>query len=860
MTKPWRILITATIICATSWLYGQNLLQDTDFQPNACGEFGRWMLRNMANVVKVPKGGSDGREALLMNYPGPAVISILHDGLKLVPGAKYRVGGYVRTKGFHAEESGIQLRDAGQIFWSHGTEKFPEDTNGEWVRLEATVTAEDNKAYKAPGGNVWTDLHSFVIFAYGATGCLEISAPFLEAADEAAREGTIVNPPILQGWGRIMPFSPVLSKIPADKATLELGVYCRLEKPFSEYECQVELAGQSRRFPLDGKQMVTATLERLEPGHHEIKFQLLQKEDGRVLQENAYPCTVVAPQDYAVPETWLNNLVSELARRPLVDGEIAFTVPRDGWYWFGLERSDEGTECLLDQMASPVIRHRPGERSETMRFLPAGEHHLTTRGAQSGNVLTIRSVKELMCFPMFVAEGDNIFTNLRRQGKFFIPDLPFFRRHIWPAINTQMLAAEYLTPEAVPPILGQECRDRGIRLLNCGGARWGDPDDISRNVRTRWCIQYTDGRAIDEISTWWPTDKQVSTAEGLWRLCDFEKLIYLWNGPPRAFLFQPLVHRPLLAAVANAGQGRGKLLLETYITTSSNQQETEEYMNILNEHVRRAEAIQPGAKSLLGFVFSGYATAGSYNANCHPQTDFKWTLDYYFWKLANDPELMGIYCVGYYSYFYGDEELTRWAGALLRHYCVDGQREMLSSKYGFSCNPELLSNCDFDEGLECWTPAPAQPGAISPWYRKNFGRQFQRRSNEGENCGDHAALFVRSDKGPNRLTQKAIGLIPGHKYALRFYTADPDEIELDKGVSVNFAFRADVSDARILPELGYERRYMARHEMVTHKVVFIPEGTEADITFSDWKGDDEVGAPVGQRRVLNFVSLTPFFE
>ena len=210
--------------------------------------------------------------------------------------------------------------------------------------------------------------------------------------------------------------------------------------------------------------------------------------------------------------------------------------------------------------------------------------------------------------------------------------------------------------------------------------------------------------------------------------------------------------------------------------------------------------------------------------------------------------------------FYGDEELTRWAGALLRHYCVDGQREMLSSKYGFSCNPELLSNCDFDEGLECWTPAPAQPGAISPWYRKNFGRQFQRRSNEGENFGDHAALFVRSDKGPNRLTQKAIGLIPGHKYALRFYTADPDEIELDKGVSVNFAFRADVSDARILPELGYERRYMARHEMVTHKVVFIPEGTEADITFSDWKGDDEVGAPVGQRRVLNFVSLTPFFE
>ena len=863
MSKPRSVLLAAIIFCVAAFLNAQNLLQDTEFQPNECGEYGRWLAPiTELGVERLPKGGLDGHDALRLDFSRAA--SFIHNGLKLVSGAKYRLGGYVRTKGFHAKESGFFLRDADQIYWERSTEIFPEDTNGEWVKMEATVTVDKER----------TDNALFLVRAPQATGLLEISEPFLEPDDEAARAGSGVNPPLVHTWNRIMPISPVLSEIPTDKATLELAVYTKLAKPVTDYECLVELAGQSQHFPLNREQQVTASLEGLEPGNHTLKLQLVQKTDGTVLLENTYPCTVGRALHFDVPETWLNNLVSELSRQPLVDGDLAFTAPRDGWYWFGLDRADEGTECFLDGGQAPIIRHRQSERSETMRQLEAGEHRLTVKGAKDGNVLTIRTVKQLIIFPMNVAEGDNLFTQLRKAG-FDIYDIQFFRKHLWPAFNTHQLQEQYYTAEAVPPSLGQEARDRGIKIFSCGGARWNDPAEIDKNIRTKNYIQFTDGRALDEICTWNPIEKQASVAEGLWRVIDFEKPVHLWMAQRSAYLTYPIIHRPLVAAAVNAGQGKGGLLIETYISNSPDQESTEKYMTCLNEHVRHAEAVLPGTTSRLAFIFSGFLFAGTYDLYNYPQSDIKWTLDYFLWKLANDPELKGIFGVGFYSTNTCDEEQLRWVGALMRHYCIDGKREMLSASQGFSCNPGHLRNCDFDDGLEHWTPNPAQPDSIAHWYRKDYGRKLQKRVNdEGLAIGDHAALFSRSLKGPNKLTQKATGLTPGRKYALRFTTADLDEIELPQGICVHYAFHAEISNAQILPELGYDKhpqrmeelwwvpkeKRRPRHDIVNHKVVFIPHDTEVEITFSDWQSEDEAGAPIGQCRILNFINLTPYFE
>jgi len=289
MSKPGSIIMAAIILGATALLNGQNLLQDTDFQANECGEYGYWSLYlTEQGIERLPQAGPDGHDAIRLDFSRAS--SLIHGGLKLVPGGKYHFGGYVRTKDFHADNSGFQLRDTAQYYWTRSTAKFPEDTNGEWVLIEHTVTMEEQR----------TDQALFLIVAPKATGTLEVSAPFLEAVDDAAREGSAVHSPIIHTWNRIMPFSPILSEIPADKATLELAVYTKLAKPVTEYECQVELAGQSHSFPLDNRQRVMACLESLTPGRHTLKLTLLQKDNGAVILENTYPCTVGLPPTFDV--------------------------------------------------------------------------------------------------------------------------------------------------------------------------------------------------------------------------------------------------------------------------------------------------------------------------------------------------------------------------------------------------------------------------------------------------------------------------------------------------------------------------------------------------------------------------------
>jgi len=138
-----------------------------------------------------------------------------------------------------------------------------------------------------------------------------------------------------------------------------------------------------------------------------------------------------------------------------------------------------------------------------------------------------------------------------------------------------------------------------------------------------------------------------------------------------------------------------------------------------------------------------------------------------------------------------------------------------------------------------------------------------RQIEEGS-VGDHAALLVKSAKAPNKLSQTATGLIPGKKYSLFFVSADADDIDKPKEKKAPFVFQANISDATIVPELGYILKKpgdtKSRAQMRNHKIVFIPEKPEVTITFTDWEDDQTPGQPAAQKCVLNFVSLTPYFD
>ena len=840
-------LIMAALISGGAMLSaGDNVLKSTGFEPDACGEFGYWSIgQHDVEATLLPGAGVNGKNALRLKFNIMEFFS--HLGIKSVPGSKYRIGGYVRTKDFSSPKGAcFMLLDPSACYWRLKTPVFPENTNGEWVKVEKLVTLPKSRGASC----------HFAVFAPGSTGTLEISDPFVIPVDEKGEEKTTIAPPELYTYKRVVPVMPVLNRINAAKPDMHFTVYYPVNGKHDDYELEVSHGGQTGRFPLDYQHNVFASLPEVAPGGYRLELTLRQKSDGAAVLHNSYPCVAVRPMEKVAGKA-LNNLVTELASFDVTgDMEYEFTVPRDGWIFLGFDRAEKQVKVFLDNSKIPVIIHRDGENLETMRFMDAGKHRLRITGIKEKNRLHIRTVKQLQLFPFNVYEKQDL--------AMFRYDMDFFRKNLWPAVNTQFWQFE----RSLSAKNMAEARARGIRLINSGNANWSDSEAVERSVRTERDIEIFDGRALDEIGYWHSFRNQLSVAEALFRLSNFDKSVYLWMAKTRGHLFYPMIHRPLLSAASNAGGGRGKLIMETYISSSKNAEEVEKYMMLLNHHVRYAEKCIPDAKSRLSFMMSGYISAGAWNINIYPESDIKYSMDYFFWKFATDPELEGIFGIGCYDINNCDEERVRWIGKLMRHYCVEGSTDRLAEKYGINCNPGHLKNCDFDSKFQHWNAVPAEPGTLEPWYRRYYGALKQMRQGETGGLGDHAALFIRSKKAPNKLSQTAVNLIPGRKYSLCFVTADPEDVAQTKAKKDSFIFNVDISDAEIVPELGYifkkpvgwESYAGKRAQICNHKVVFIPRKSEVMITFYDWQSDKEPGEASGSKRILNFVNLTPYFE
>ena len=68
----------------------------------------------------------------------------------------------------------------------------------------------------------------------------------------------------------------------------------------------------------------------------------------------------------------------------------------------------------------------------------------------------------------------------------------------------------------------------------------------------------------------------------------------------------------------------------------------------------------------------------------HPEVDYKYYLDMQLNLAANDPSCRDLGAVGYWGCNYADDEMKRWSFALMRHYVVEGNTNMLSAAYGYS--------------------------------------------------------------------------------------------------------------------------------------------------------------------------------
>jgi len=242
--------------------------------------------------------------------------------------------------------------------------------------------------------------------------------------------------------------------------------------------------------------------------------------------------------------------------------------------------------------------------------------------------------------------------------------------------------------------------------------------------------------------------------------------------------------------------------------------------------------------------------------------DYKYYLDMQLHLIATHPLLKDIAMTGYWGSYYDDEELYRWSMRLLRHYCVEGNTEMLSQSYGYRYSPGHLTNCDFTDGLRGWTASPAD--AIRADSFAGFGKGSEGRWGAGAQTGDRFAVFKRGAAGPGTLTQTATGLTPGKVYTLQFVTADYKDMVARKVDPKQHHLSAILgAGAEVIPDRSYvfvDRRESGKKaddglvRINLHHLRFRATASSFTVTFTD------ADAEPGTETALNYVMLKPYFE
>ena len=138
---------------------------------------------------------------------------------------------------------------------------------------------------------------------------------------------------------------------------------------------------------------------------------------------------------------------------------------------------------------------------------------------------------------------------------------------------------------------------------------------------------------------------------------------------------------------------------------------------MIGETMRRFNTYFPNAAAGTGIIFGNFNQIPIISLEHDPAVDFKYFLDMQVNLIANSPDFKDLATTGYWGTYYGDEEMVRWSFKLMRHYAVEGRKDMLSARYGFTYNPGFIKNPDFAEvwpgGLSPAAEASVRPHAVS---------------------------------------------------------------------------------------------------------------------------------------------------
>ena len=791
----------------------------------------------------------------------PHGASIRQTGINLVSNGLYRLSAKVRTKGFQCKTAGVVVINSG---WkkSRTIGAIPKDTDGKWKEMACTFEPFDDKG-----------VHQVVFYAIGFTGTFDVADVKLTAENEAARAET--EPSVLfsaMNTPRLVPFAPLLWEIPKSKREVEFRLFGKVPSGrLEDYDLELsvdEAACAARRSPLSEGSTIVALPDGAEHGVMTVRG--VERASGREICSERFTFrTVDAPTISSSCGRRLNNLSTELLNVSLVgrspcdrrDAQrFAFAAPRSGWLYIALRRAGDcppykamsGMRVTLDGR-EVIAAATP--RFETFREVSAGPHEIVVDGKGEGRLI-VRAIAEIFSYPPCaqcpVREGPRY-------------DWAYEERHVLPAITTE-------NGGTIPTNAIASFHSRGYRWLanlNTTGLSAERLEKAISQSAGMMAPRYA-GVTCDEQFFAQPQSLAAYT-KGLKN--------YDLKHSPKRVIYTWIVGKPMTASLdhafiatcINASRGRGKLLFEMYCRTPGiTEDDAKAHLRrYVCDTLDRCREWYPLSIPSSCVAFGNFNQMPIISLAHHPEVDYKYYLDMQLNLAANDPSCRDLGAVGYWGCNYADDEMKRWSFALMRHYVVEGNTNMLSAAHGYRYCPGHLQDGDFCGGGvrgASALPAPWKAtGEVRVDSHPEFARRSQSRWGGNGGVGDTFAVLVRGEGAPATIAQTAKGLVPGRTYCLQFATFDVKDVKANRIAPRRFGINVRLgADAEIREDLSWvhvDKRTKGRYDLNNgvarinlHHIVFTARAAETEVVF------DNAAAVVGEKLGMNAVSLNPYFE
>ncbi len=823
---------------------GENLLINGNFDAEQVDFPEFWSPSSAQNVFYDRSGGPKGRTAaVILKSDGTTsgTVSLRQQGMTLVAGETYKLSALAKTTGFKSRSGGLIVHNSGWIS-ATGITNFP--TDSDWTPYEKTFTLMTSKDSE----------YGVALYAGDMTGEIRIADVRLEAVSQGARTGSSSQASVVAA-PRLLPLEPLLSKIPLANPQLKIKFFSLRPEDREACECLAAVGGDAippQTIPLGKDGMAIVNLQGLSSGEYLVNALVRRRESGQKVLETAWPISIIdVPKIDRTGIRQLNNLVAELLSQPLkadaATQSFTFVNPRDGWVFVAFNAGTPASDLVVKIDDRDTVITAATDRLEAFRELPMGEHRVTVSGSSADARLVVRSIPEIFDYPPCV----NSFVN--ENGSY---GWDFMKKHVLYAVTT-------LNGGALPGDALSESKALGLKwLANFGVDSPGDPDEVRNRMEKHPGMtqpQY-DGFTADEL--FFARANIGNYTEALRRLRNPQnRLVYTWIvGKPSI----SSLHTDFMSTALNASGGRGRLLFEAYCHPQENEQAAAAYLdNMVGETMRRFNTFLPNAAAGTGIIFGNFNQIPIISLEHNPAVDFKYFLDMQVNLIANSPDFKDLATTGYWGTYYGDEELARWSFQLMRHYAVEGNKDMLSARYGFKYNPGFLVNGDFADGLTGWTVSPAAEASVRTDVIAGYGKNSQGRWGGGS-AGDTVCIMTRGAEKSNRIGQTVQGLEVGKAYSLQFVTADFTDVTGKTYNPRRYGIRAELEGAEILPDKSFvhiDRRNSGRYKennnvakINLNRIIFRAKSAVQVIAFTD-----EEALP-GEQLMINFVQLKPYLE